>query len=247
MAAAIALASPTAAFVPKAEKLAVAVAAANLRDKRTETLRLQVVLRPGAPVAAGPPSVDASSEVLAQGDLVSDPRGFARLELRRSFGRRERYLLRGGRVAGARGGSPVDAPAAYLPPFPLLQAASGDALRRGLIELGVAVDQAELGRSHGHDCYVIGGRSRSLGPDASGGGRASLWVDVDTYQIVGVERADGIRYRFGPLVEYSGLLVPAWIWPEVPGEEEPSHLEVRGATRVKVSPTAFTAGWLTPP
>jgi hypothetical protein len=209
------LALPAAAFVPTPERLSDAAGRANYEAGRVGALRIEVALyteRPG----------EGDGEPIATGELLSDPStAMARLDLLGLNGVHERHLLRGGREVAWREGEVLEQPRALLPPLGLLQMRYGRSLRGALRAMGVSLERADLGRSDGHDCFVIGGYDRM------GFGRwPSLWLDVYSFEIVRVDRADGARFRFGPLRPFGEHALPGWVALEEPGKGT-LYLQVR--------------------
>ena len=170
------------------------------------------------------------------------PTGLSRLELRSERGFVERHLLQGNAHTASRNGELLPSPHPFLPPLFFLQATSGAALRAALASFGVAAGEAVLGRVGDRDCYVFGGR---LPRDASGQERMlpSLWVDVDTFELVQIDRPDGVRYRFGPSTDFSGIRAPAWIDVESP-EQPIARLEVQRVAPANAPAAAFGSDWL---
>ncbi len=213
---------PAAGGTPSAEKLAGAVAEANRKAGRAKPLLLDVALRQGE----GPPS--------ATGTLVTHPTGLARLELHGADGL-ERHLLQGSQYAASRDGALLAAPLPLLPPLFLLQADTGASLRAALASFGVAASEAGLGLADDRDCWVIGGRGPLPQP--------SLWVELGSFDVVAVDRADGIRYRFGPAGTFDGVRIPRWIELVAP-DELPLRLEIQRVSRASAPAAAFGTGWL---
>ncbi len=230
-------ARPAAAFVPSASKLTNAAARTNGEAGRAETLRVAVALY----------SLDARGRLLdpvpvASGELLTSPDGQARLELVGRNGVNERHLLRGASLEATRDGQPLVSPRPLLPPLPLLQMRRSGSLANALRQLGVRGDESELGRSHGNDCFVVGGRSRVPGaPDAPD--RASLWLDAESYQIVRIDRRDGTSFRFGPLQAVGRINLPAWVEIRAPGVR-PYRLTLREVEAVRAPADAFSRTWL---
>lgn len=214
------VADPAAAYVPPADRIAGAVAKANTKDGRNTGLRLEVAVLSGG-VQVG------------QGELLTDPHGFARVELHHESGFVERHLLLGAQHLASRDGSALKDPRPLLPPFPLLQASSGGQLLAGLNALGVATQTVELGYEGSHDCYVIGGRS----------GGPALWVDEDTLEPVRMDLAGGVHFYFGPDRQDGDVRVPAWVQVEQNGAG-PLRLEVRQVQATSLSPDSFQTSWL---
>lgn len=256
----LAVATPVGAYIPQASKIAAAVAAQNRDADRSEQVGVRVVLR------------DAGGEVMAEGRLLSDPRGSARLELREEDGSIERHLLRGGRHLAARDGEMLDRARPLVPPLYLLQAASAAALREQLAALGADPDEVALGHTELHDCYVLGGRTRSPQHSRRAGGstprapeagaarprgpsrlpplghptRAALWADIETFEIVRIDYG-GARFELGPLTDLGGARLPSWIAVRTPAGVQ-GRLEVRERSRVTGSAgSLFTTTWLRAP
>lgn len=229
----LAIVSPALGVIPNAKKITDAVARANRLAGRSEPLLLDVQLRIGG------------GEPVASGVLATHPTGLARLELRSTRGFVERHLLQGSAYSASRDGGLLDHPRPFLPPLFLLQMKSGAALRAALTSFGVDPEQAVLGRVDDYDCYVIGGRSPRTA-DGEEVRRAALWIDLETYEVVQVDRADGVRFRFGPPRSSGENRVPAWIAIEVPGEPT-ARLEIQRVAPANAPAAAFGSDWLTAP
>jgi hypothetical protein len=225
----LAAAQPAAAVVPSPERLVDAAARSNTDAARTAPLRIEVVL------LSQPPD-QGESEPIASGEIVTDPGDQARLDLVGRNGVHERHVLTAGRVTAWRDGQPLDDPRALLPPLPLLQQKSGPALREALRRLGVDLGAAELGQTHGNDCFVVGGRDRA--GEAQGLSRPSLWLDGYSFEIVRVDRGDGARFRFGPPRSLGGYQLPAWIALEEVGKST-LYLSLREAAPARPAAADF--------
>ncbi len=224
------LSPQAAAFVPSGDKLADAAGRANYESRRTGALRLEVAL------FSEPP--EAGAEPIATGRLLSDPfAGAARLDLVGRNGVEEKHLARGGTWSAWRDGQRLSRPRPLLPPFTLLQVRFGKSLRAGLRGLGVDIGAAELARSGEHDCFVIGGVDAA----ATDGGFArspAVWLDSYSYDIVRVDRSDGVRFTFGPSKPFGDRRIPGFVVLEEDGKD-PLWLEVRGAAPAKTSAADF--------
>jgi len=132
------------AFVPKPERALEAVAQANLTSGRTQAIQLDLVLRIG------------DRDAIATGQLVSHPSGLARLELRGSGGRVDRYLLSGPELLAAKDGEPLADPQPMLQPVFLLQPSSQETLRAALESFGVDSRSIGIAPCGDADCYVFG-------------------------------------------------------------------------------------------
>lgn len=225
--------APAGAVIPSASKIAEAVADANRGAGRNGPVLLDITLT----IGDGP--------AVATGVLATHPTGLARLELHSRRGFVERHLLQGNDHSASRDSEPIEQPRHFLPPVFLLQATSGAALSAALRSFGIAADEAVLGRIGDFDCYVFGGR---LPPSLEQAGRVlpSMWVDLESYEVVRIDGADGVRYRFGPSQEFDGIRVPRWIAIEAPGEP-PARLDILGAAPANAPAAAFGSGWLTAP
>jgi hypothetical protein len=221
------------AAIPDAERIADAVATANQAAGRAGPLWLDVALHIG------------EGEPLAQGVLATHPTGLARLELRSTRGFVERHLVQGSEYGASRDGRLLEQPRPFLPPVFLLQAVSGAALQAALASFGVAAEQAALGMGDDHDCYVLGGRA-PRGPDGSEPPRPSLWVDLETFEVVRIDRGDGVTFRFGPAERFGTLSLPRWISIEAPGQT-PARLEILKAAPASAPAAAFSSEWLLAP
>jgi hypothetical protein len=102
-----------------------------------------------------------------------------------------------------------------------------------------------LGRVADRDCYVFGGR---LPRGAAGAERMlpSVWVDMESYQIVQIDRPDGVRFRFGPTTVFEGIQAPSWIEVVAPGQPE-ARLDVVRVAPANAPAAAFGMDWLTAP
>jgi len=225
-----ALAVPAAAVIPSIQKIADHVARTNRAAGRAEPLLLEVSLRIG------------DSAPLASGVLATHPTGLARLELHSKQGFVERHLLQGSEYTASRDGELLGSPRPFLPPVFLLQSGSGAALRAALSSFGVSAAEVALGLADDHDCYVLGGRL----PRSSRGEERrlpSVWVDSDSFDVVRIDRQDGVRFRFGPPGTFEKIQVPSWVSIEAPGQV-PVRLDVLRAAKADAPAAAFGTDWL---
>jgi hypothetical protein len=230
------IAADAAAFVPPSEKIATAVARANRAAGRPQSLILSVALRGG------------DDRTLARGELATDGRGLARLELA-DGGTSERHLLRGGEYLAARDGRRIADPAPWLPPLYLLQARDADRLLAGVLSLGGATETV-LGRHDGAICYVLGGRdlappaNESAAQFGSTGPRGAVWARREDFRIVRIDRSDGTRFVLGPPRDHDGVTLPEWIRIERPGAAN-ARLEILSARTSRFDPSVtFGVDWL---
>ncbi len=225
---------PGRAYVPPSERIAAAMATANRGAGRLQVLEVDVALYLGT-----------SEQPAATGELLSDPSGVARLELRTKGGAVERHLLRGRELLASRDGRPVDAPRPFLIPFYLMQAGSGGGLRASLLTLGVAVHQVDLGYQDDRDCYVLGGRTPPSG-SAVPSPRPALWVDQESLEVVRFDRGDGVRFRLGSSASFGSLRLPSFI--EIRDSRGfLARLEILDAEEASSPPEAFRPAWLSTP
>lgn len=226
-----------AASIPRADRIANTVALTNRAAGRDVAVLIDVTLTIGG------------GEPVAHGVLASHPTGLARLELRSAMGFVERHLLQGKSHTASRDGELLASPRPFLPPLFLLQATSGAALRAALDSFGVAPDANALGRVGEHDCYVLGGRlpyRERFAADGSERLLASLWVDIDSYEVVQIDGPDGVRYRFGPSADFAGIRLPRWI--EIDSPTEPTaRLQVDRVAPANAPAAAFGPHWLSNP
>jgi hypothetical protein len=218
---------PAVAATPSADKLAGAVAEANRKAGRAKALLLEVSLE--------------TPDGRATGTLVTQPTGLARLELRGPDGL-ERHLLQGSQYAASLNGEMLDSPRPLLPPLFLLQADTGASLRAALASFGVAASETGLGLADDRDCYVIGGRRPKL-PGGAAPTVPSFWVELGSFEAAVVERADGVRYRFGPQGTFDGVRMPRWVEITTPGAPA-LRLEIQRVARATAPAAAFGTGWL---
>ena len=228
-AACLASAVPAAGGTPGSEKIAGAVAEANRKAGRSKALLIEVSLE----TADGAPG--------ATGTLVTQPTGLARLELHGAAGV-ERHLLQGSQYAASLNGELLASPRPLLPPLFLLQADSGASLRAALASFGVSASETGLGLADDRDCYVIGGRSAPV-PGGVAASVPALWVEVATYEPALVDRADGVRYRFGPQGTFDGVRMPRWVEISAPGQPA-LRLEILRVARANAPAAAFGTSWL---
>jgi hypothetical protein len=225
---------PARAYIPPPERIAAAVATANQGAGRARVLEVKLALYLGD-----------SEQPVATGELLSDPGGLSRLEIRSPEGVVERHLLRGGELLASRDGVPLDAPRPFLPAFFLLQAKTGGLLMASLRTLGVSAHEVALGYEGERDCYVLGGRAPTSGVALSSP-QPALWVDQESLEPVRFDRGDGVRFRLGSFVAFDSIRLPSWI--EI-GDSQgfTARLEVLSAQPASPSPGSFRRGWLSAP
>jgi hypothetical protein len=228
------LATTAWALIPPPWKVAKAVAAANRTAGRSKPILLEVTL-----------TIGEGQPVAARGTLATHPTGLARLELKSARGFVERHLLQGTSLTASRNGALIDSPRHFLPPVFLLQARSGEALTAAMESFGIATTESALGRVDDFDCFVFGGRLPRAS-ELAGAHLPSMWVDLDSFDVVRVVGSDGVRYRFGPAQVFNKIRVPRWVSIEAPGEE-PARLDIVNATVANAPAAAFSRDWLLSP
>jgi len=221
VAALLAAASAALAHIPAPEIVARAAAEASRAQGRSKPFSFSVVVR-SAP----------GSAPIASGELLVDPAGVARIELRHVEGFTERQLRRASGLSAARDGKLLEAPHPLAPPLWLVQAATGGELLARAGELGAAPSVIALAHDGARDCYSIGG--------AAGG--ASVWIDADTYQVVRVDLADGTQVRFLDWASRGGAVLPGTIEIETPSLT--FTLELTNAAPATPAADAFSEAWL---
>jgi hypothetical protein len=172
---------------------------------------------------------------VAEGRLISDPEGQARLELHHESGFVERHLRRSSGVSAARDGRVLPDPRPLLPPFWIFQAANrADWLAR-VSELGVDTRRMALGYDGDHDCYVFGDPAR----------KAALWVDQESLTPVRLDTG-GVLYRFGPPPEEAAPGLPSWLSVEG-ADMEQVVFELGAGRAAALAGETFRSEWLTQP
>jgi hypothetical protein len=217
----LAAASAASAHIPDAETVARAAADASRAQGRNRAFSFAVAVRAGA-----------SSAPNARGELLVDPGGAARIELRHDDGFVERQIRRASGLVAARDGEALEDPHPLAPPlWPLLAATGGELLARAG-ELGVAPGAIALGYDGARDCFVIGGVT----------GGASIWIDTESYQVARVDLADGTHVRFLAFASRGGALLPGTI--EIETASLTFTLELTNAAPATPAADAFSDAWL---
>ncbi|MBW2275826.1 MAG: hypothetical protein JRG96_21405 [Deltaproteobacteria bacterium] len=250
----LALALPAAAFIPKAKRVVAEVAKVNAASKRATALRFELSMRMG------------DGEPLARGELITHPTGLARLELRGARGLVERHLLQGSEHSTARDGELVESPRAFLPPLFLLQADSAAVLDAALSSVGVREGVVGLAPCGENECFMLGrppGESRGASLEAALAEgltpgfedpeelspalpTASVWVDVESFEIREMSSSSGVRVLLGPTASYDSLRVPRWWVIAEPGKR-PVRFEVHTVMPVNAPASVFSRSWLMAP
>jgi hypothetical protein len=80
--------------------------------------------------------------------------------------------------------------------------------------------------------------------DGGGGSSVpSLWVELGSFEVVAIDRADGVRYRFGPAGNFEGVRIPRWVEIDAPGQPR-TRLEIQRVAKASAPAAAFGTGWL---
>ncbi len=74
-------------------------------------------------------------------------------------------------------------------------------------------------------------------------GTATLWIDLESYDIRRLGSRSGVRVTFGPEAVFDDLRVPSWIRIEEP-DRMPVKFDVIRATKVSAPASAFGEDWL---
>jgi hypothetical protein len=210
-----------AARIPSPETVARAAADASRAQGRAKAFRFTVTVR-----------ATPESPPLAHGELLVDPAGAARIELRHAEGFVERQIRRPSGLAAARDGERLEAPHPLAPPlWPALAATGGELLQRAG-ELGAAPGAIGLAHDGARDCYVLGGIA----------GGASVWIDEETHQVARVDLADGTQARLLAWTSRGGAVLPGAVEVETPGLS--FTLELTGAAATTPGPDDFSDAWL---
>jgi hypothetical protein len=77
-------------------------------------------------------------------------------------------------------------------------------------------------------------------------GVATLWIDLEEYEIRRLGSRTGVLVTFGPEAVFGDLRVPSWIRIEEP-DRPPVKFSVLRATRVNAPASAFDEDWLDAP
>jgi len=148
------------AAVPQRDRVEKAIAKTNATAGRTRTMQIDVIVQIG------------DRPAVARGEILTDPSGRARLELRGAGDLVERHLLKEGESQAARDGQLLAQPRSFLPPLFVLQASNGESLRKALLSFRVAPDPLGLVECGEEDCLVLGDPGQDIprlpGPSLSG-------------------------------------------------------------------------------
>lgn len=247
-------------FVPEADRVTAAVARENKASGRSQALRFDLEMRIGS-----------SDVVAARGELVIHPTGLARLELKGAGGLVERHVLHGSEHEASRNGIMLEQFRAFLPPLFLLQADSSVTLHAALAAFGVRSEAIGLAPCGEKNCYVLGDPGRVVAPprfdpetpaeesNASDplveepslpgthlGAFSTIWVDIESFEVMRIESQEGVKTTLGPIFESSSIRAPSWILIEEPGQTH-VRFDVTRVTAVNAPAVAFGSSWLLAP
>jgi len=264
------LALPAVAYVPSADRIADAVARANAAAGRDEPILFEVQLRigDGPPAASGVlvshPTGLARLELrarsgfverhLLQGDAYTASRDGQILSRPRPF-LPPVFLLQsssGAALQAALGSFGV----APVPPV-LGRVGTHDCYvfgGRPLPQLAALppVGEGPPGASGGRGADLPPMDGAGLPPEAPEPVYTplpeetvpSLWVDLETFDVIRIDGRDGVRFRMGPTATFEQVRAPQWIEIQVPGST-PARLEVLRAAPANAPAAAFSESWLT--
>jgi hypothetical protein len=265
----LALAVAAQAFIPKAERVIRAVAERNEKAGRAQALRLDLVLRIEDSDAIGNgilithPNGLARLELRGTGDLVERhvlqggehlaTRNGERLAEPRAFlpplfllQAEDEIALRSGL---AQLGADLDAiglapcgesdcyvigdPARVPPPFVPRHRETGSDGQEAVDPITGAP----------YEPVPPPERSDSLTLDVA---RATVWVDIVTYEPKRIDLSDGVRVWLGPPATFGRVQVPSWIRIDEPGRR-PATFDVVTVSPVDAPAAAFSRSWLERP
>ncbi len=252
------------AYVPNAGRLAGGIAAVNQKEERSQLLRLRLTLRSEIDAAEAeerdaatrsaeedPALVTPPPEhIVAEAEILTDPSGLARMEVRHADGRVERHLLRGREYLASVDGAMLANPLPLLLPFPLLQAGTSEQMESLLHSFAVDLTASSLGRVGEADAFILGRDflqaepTEELSSARAPSGR--FWVAVEGLQALRLERSDGFSWDFGELRRWGKITAPSAVTLRG-GRGRTLRMEVRSVETVGDSPadlTDFHVDWL---
>ncbi|MEE2664791.1 MAG: hypothetical protein VX681_11800 [Myxococcota bacterium] len=262
------------AFIPRAERVVRAVAERNKDAGRAQPLRLDLVLRieESDPIGTGilvtHPSGLARLELrgpsgvverhvlqggehlaMRDGERLREPRAFLpplfllqadhELELRSGLAQLGAELDSIGLARCDEDdcyviGDPTRAPPPFEPPIPESEALEFEALE---------LDTLELDTTALFEPIAPEGIGEPLAID---GPRATIWVDVLTFEPRRIELQSGVRIWFGAPAAFDQVQVPSWIRIDEPGKR-PVTFDVVAVSPVDAPAAAFSLSWLQRP
>ena len=216
------------AAVPQRDRVEQAIAKTNATAGRARTMQIDVIVQIG------------DRPAVARGEILTDPSGRARLELRGAGDLVERHLLQEGQSRAARDGQLLVEPRPFLPPLFVLQASSGESLRKAL--LSFEVDPAPLGlvECGEEDCLLLGDPGQDI-PQVPGPSLSGLEeYEREKAQAVEARRID---YEAARIWFWAGLdrLVLAELSTQAEEERQNALLEVDEESKPAEDVTAMEA------
>ena len=213
--------------VPQRDRIEKAIAKTNASAGRGQAMQIDVLVQIG------------DRPAVARGELLTDPSGRARLEIRGAGNLVERHLWQGRDSQAARNGEIIVEPRPFLPPVFVLQASSGEGLRNALLSL--EVDPAPLGlvECGEEDCLVLGDPEQDI-PAPAGPPLAGL----EEYEF---EKAQAQEAREA---QYERARV--WFWAGADGlvfaslDAEAESLRLEALAEAEADPEALPPGVLDP-
>jgi len=261
-----AIAIPVGAYLPAPERIHAAIAEANVASSRTQALRLELTLQIGerTGVATGElishPTGLARLELrggggllerhLAQGTETSASRNGKMLDEYRAF-LPPYFILQADTSTTLR--AALTSFGVDVELVGLAECGEKDCLILG--DPTLAIPRPEPPQLPGLEIYEEKDQGSGLtvleeeAPEADKARPAEpftgprLMVDSESYEIRGLDGAEGVHVRFGPPATFDTLRVPAWIQIEEPGRAI-ARFDVLSATQVAAPASVFSRSWL---
>lgn len=225
------------AAVPQRDRVEQAIAKTNATAGRARTMQIDVIVQIG------------DRPAVARGEILTDPSGRARLELRGAGDLVERHLLQGGESRAARNGQLLAQPRLFLPPLFVLQASNGESLRKALLSFEVDPDPLGLVECGEEDCLVLGDPGLDIpqlpGPSLSG-------LEEYEREKARAEEARRVEYEAARIWFWAGLdrIVLAGLVAQAEADRQTSGIELdspsnstREAAAVDSQEPNPVAGW----
>ncbi len=229
-------AQPADAFVPSAQRLVGGMVEVNRDAQRNQSLRISFSLHQ---------IKGAQDQVLGEGEILANPSGLSRLEIRLANGNLERHLLRGNQYLVSRDGQRVSNPNRYLLPIPVLQAGKEERLRYVLRSLKVSPENSALMRVDGEEAYFLGKRSMGelsvnlAGPEETGG----IWLAVEGLYPLKMRLDQGSIHFLGPELHWGEIRLPSYIDLEATDGIK-YRIKIENAEPTDAPAQIFSADWL---
>jgi hypothetical protein len=187
----------------------------------------------------------AQDQVLGKGEILANPSGLSRLEVRLARGSLERHLLRGNQYLVSRDGRRVSNPNPYLLPISVLQAGNEETLQYVFRSLKVLPENSALMRVDGEEAYFLGKRSNeelsvNLAESEETGG---LWLAVEGLYPLKMRLGQGSVYFLGQELNWGKIRLPSYIDLEAT-EGIRYRIKIENAESVDAPAQIFSADWL---